>query len=234
VKRLGSAFVKVLTACSDMLEVATKLVDKFGSLLTPEERNAVSTAFKNNVSQLRAASRIITSIEEKERASGHHEHANVTSGARVEIEEILEKSCRQVLDIARRLTTGASGEDEVFYFKMAADYSRYLSEFLSSGKNDALHEAQQNYQKCMDLADDRLPFAHPLRLGGILNYSVFQYEIENKKKNAITTATRGFELGIQGLESLSEELYSDAALLLQLLRDNLAQWSKEESQTVQL
>lgn len=68
---------------------------------------------------------------------------------------------------------------------------------------------------------------HPLRLGLVLNYSVFLYE---NKKNAIRAcklARDSFDEAIADLDNVEDEFYKDATLIMQLLRDNLTLWTEE-------
>ena len=46
------------------------------------------------------------------------------------------------------------------------------------------------YQKASEVAGDKMPPTHPIRLGLALNYSVFHYEIQNKPDKACELAKR--------------------------------------------
>ena len=65
------------------------------------------------------------------------------------------------------------------------------------------------------------PSKHPIRLGLALNFSVFYYEILNFPDCACRLAKAAFDDAIAELDTLSEESYKDATLIMQLLRDNL-------------
>ena len=79
----------------------------------------------------------------------------------------------------------------------------------------------------MSIAQTGLPVTHPVRLGLTLNYSVFCYEVLNEPSTGCELARKGYEDGMQAIETLSEESYNDATLILQLLRDNLTLWTED-------
>ena len=55
---------------------------------------------------------------------------------------------------------------------------------------DNVDKAEKSYQKAFDLAKDNLPSTHPIRLGLVLNYSVFFYEIKNNSAKACELAKK--------------------------------------------
>ena len=87
------------------------------------------------------------------------------------------------------------------------------------------------YKEATDIVygDNGLDSTHPIRLGLILNFSVFFYEILGEKIKAIFLAREAFEEAIVKIDRLPEECYKDATLIMQLLRDNVAVWSAAEN-----
>ena len=73
-----------------------------------------------------------------------------------------------------------------------------------------------------------MPPTNPIRLGLALNYSVFFYEILSQPQDACTLAKHAFDDAISELDSLKEEQYKDATLIMQLIRDNLTLWTSDE------
>ena len=57
---------------------------------------------------------------------------------------------------------------------------------------------------------------------------MFYYEILNQPQEACTLAKAAFDDAISELDSLQEEQYKDATLIMQLLRDNLSLWLSGE------
>merc|ERR1712071_337845 len=139
-------------------------VGKSADELAVEERNLLSVAYKNAVGSRRAAWRIITSVEQKERTKGNEDNATWAKEYCGKVEAELQKICDTVLGLldGNLISKASTGESKVFYQKMKADYFRYIAEF-SEGANK--------------VAEKDLPVTHPIRLGLALNYSVFLYEV---------------------------------------------------------
>merc|ERR1712000_648312 len=112
--------------------------------------------------------------------------------------------------------------------KMKGDYYRYLAEFASGEQREtAANESLSAYQKATTVADTDLASTHPIRLGLVLNFSVFYYEIMNQPESACQLAKKAFDDAIAELDTLSEESYKDSTLIMQLLRDNLTLWTSD-------
>jgi 14-3-3 protein epsilon len=204
--------------------------------LSVEERNLLSVAYKNFVGTRRASWRAIATLEEKENAV---EAAGVVSVMlplvreyRKKIEDELRKICRELLVLLDdHLVPGADDhEAKVFYMKMKGDYNRYLAE-ISSGTEDhqiVKKAAMDAYEKAHEEAVRTMPPVHPIRLGLALNYSVFHCEILSDVDKACTIAKAAFDDAIAMLDTLPDENYKDATLIMQLIRDNLALWTSDQ------
>ena len=173
-----------------------KAVGDDGNELSVEERNLLSVAYKNTVGSRRAAWRIISSVEQKEKSKGNDGQAGYAKDYRVKVENELQKICDTILTL---LDTGlipkaTQAESKVFYQKMKADYYRYIAEFRSGEeKTKAAEEARKAYAEAAKVAKDDLAVTHPIRLGLALNYSVFMYEVLNDPDEACKMARTAFE-----------------------------------------
>merc|ERR1711871_1540877 len=201
-----------------------------GDNLTVEERNLISVGYKNLMSARRTAFRVIESKE----ASMDGADAGMTEykeKVQAELKELIEQVESEVVGI---YTEGAkkATDDEVlvFFYKMKGDYNRYGAEVTSDAlKAEFTEKAQKAYNTAKDLCEvkvpedtgkdyeDALPPTNPIRLGLTLNFSVFMYEILDKKADASTLATKAFEDAIDKLDELTEEQYRDSTLIMQLL-----------------
>merc|ERR1712194_476278 len=116
----------------EMAEYMEK-VGQGGEELSVEERNLLSVAYKNAVGSRRAAWRIITSVEQKEKTKGNEEQAKFAKEYCAKVEAELQKICDTILKLLDNnlISKEASGESQVFYQKMKADYYRYIAEFSS-------------------------------------------------------------------------------------------------------
>ncbi|KAJ1922576.1 hypothetical protein IWQ60_006442 [Tieghemiomyces parasiticus] len=210
-----------------------KEVAKLDGELTVEERNLLSVAYKNVIGSRRASWRIVSSIENKEKSKENEAHLALVGPYRSKIEAELADICNDVLQVLTDdlIPKAANSESQVFYYKMKGDYHRYLAEFSTgTTKKDASDAALKAYQDATEIADEKLPSTHPIRLGLALNFSVFYYEIVNSPDQACTLAQQAFDGAIAELDQLSEDSYKDSTLIMQLLRDNLTLWSQEQMQ----
>ena len=89
--------------------------------LSVEKRNLLSVAHTSAVGSRRGAWRIVTSAEQKDTTEGNKQQA-----AKVEVE--LQKICDGIHALMDKdlIPSASTGELKVFYFKMNADYYRFL------------------------------------------------------------------------------------------------------------
>jgi len=195
-------------------------------LLTVEERNLLSVAYKNVVGVKRQSWRALSQGNFNDLGD------DILSKYRTVVEKELESVCREVISLLVELLklpeSDGTTEDRVFYLKMCADYYRYLSEFKQDEESKA--NADENYKAAYDIAKEKLPETHPTRLGLVLNYSVCCYEIMKKKDDACQLAKEAFDSAIEKLDTLNDSSYKDSTLIMQLLRDNLTLWTSEDHQ----
>merc|ERR1712066_628736 len=186
---------------------------------------------KNAVGSRRAAWRIITSVEQKEKTKGNDEQAKYAKEYCAEVEKELNKICNTILNLLDQTLIGkaTTGESKVFYHKMKADYYRYIAEFSEGdAKSKAAEHARAAYEEAQKVAEKDLAVTHPIRLGLALNFSVFQYEVLSKPDEACKMARTAFEDAIAELDNVAEDSYKDSTLIMQLLRDNLTLWTSDQ------
>merc|ERR1711920_249315 len=126
------------------METVGKLPDE----LSVEERNLLSVAYKNAVGSRRAAWRIITRVEQKEKTKGNEEQAKYAKEYCKKVEDELQKICDTILGLLddNLIPKASGGESKVFYQKMKADYYRYIAEFSDGdAKSKAAESARQAY-----------------------------------------------------------------------------------------
>ena len=214
----------------DMVEKMKLVVnEKSNGVLTSDERNLLSVAYKNVVGARRSSWRVITSIESKENDSSS-KRAELAKSYKEKIESELEKICNEVLGLLDEvlIKNSEEAESKVFYQKMKGDYYRYLSEVKSGdARQKVVDSSSEAYEEALKEAENEMPPTHPIRLGLALNYSVFFYEIMNKPDKACELAKKAFDEAIAELDKLRDDTYKDSTLIMQLLRDNLTLWTSE-------
>ena len=190
-------------------------------------------AYKNVVGARRAAWRVLSAIEQKHKESNEDDDAQLVKEYREQIEVEMDDVCDEVIKVINDhlVPNSKSDEGKVFYHKMAGDYYRYMCEYKTDEQRDgAAQDAMEAYQTATTIAtnggegSDQLSSTHPIRLGLALNFSVFYYEIINKQDKACEIAKKAFDDAIAELDTLPEDSYKDATLIMQLLRDNLTLW----------
>jgi len=212
---------------ADHMQKVGRLPDE----LSVEERNLLSVAYKNAVGSRRAAYRIITSVEQKEKSKGNDQQAGYGREYCGKVEAELQDICDTILKVLddNLIKSASTGESKVFYYKMKADYWRYIAEFTADQKKkDASENARGAYQEASNAAEKDLAVTHPIRLGLALNYSVFQYEVLQNQEEACKMARVAFEDAIAELDNVTEDSYKDSTLIMQLLRDNLTLWTSDQ------
>lgn len=119
------------------------------SELSVEERNLISVAYKNVIGSLRAAWRIVSSIEQKEEGRKNDEHAVLVKDYRSKVEAELSNVCASILELLDKnlIPSGSSSESKVFYYKMKGDYHRYLAEFkIGEERKSAAEDTMLSYK----------------------------------------------------------------------------------------
>jgi len=226
-------FAKLAEQAERYDEMAEKMeeVGKAPDELSVEERNLLSVAYKNAVGSRRAAWRIITSVEQKEKSKGNEENAKFAKEYCGKVEAELDKICNTILKLLddNLIPKATTGESKVFYQKMKADYYRYIAEFTDGDKkSQSADNAKKAYEEAQKVAEKDLAVTHPIRLGLALNFSVFQYEVLSNPDEACKMARTAFEDAIAELDNVAEDSYKDSTLIMQLLRDNLTLWTSDQ------
>lgn len=235
----------------DMVENVKEVCKLTKDALGANERNYLSVAYKNSVATRRAALRCIASMKTRYEARGAKVNVEAVNEYYGKLVDELEGICKDVINLVdtevmpeRILTTlvddRGTREFRVFFIKIKADYYRYLAEFADGKKREeAIENAAKYYEEAVKVActsengDESciLPPPHPIRLGLFLNYSVFQYEIQEKPEEAKKIAKQAFDDALDKLDTAGEMEYKDSTLILQLLRDNSTLWSAQDGLT---
>ncbi|XP_029654647.1 14-3-3 protein 3-like [Octopus sinensis] len=102
------------------------------------------------------------------------------------------------------------------------DYNRYVAEVVPSSE-EFLQASKEAYSRAETLSKD-LPPENIVRLGLILNLSVFYYEIMNDPKKAIQVASEAFAEAYANYDEDWDNTNNDATNILKLMKDNLDLW----------
>lgn len=131
--------------------------------------------------------------------------SNIGKAYRAEIEAEIVKYAKALNDfvLSEILTRDTIDvEQRVAFLKLVADSARYMYEVQPSVKQH-LDLANTYYSDATEVARD-LAKQNAVRLGLILNYSVFMFETLNDPKRGYATAKVAFDDAINGLDELDE------------------------------
>ncbi|OHT16045.1 14-3-3 protein [Tritrichomonas foetus] len=199
--------------------------------LSADERNLLSVAYKALTGSSRSALRTVNAFLEDESIKAIPERVSKLTDLKNRLVKELDDHCNELIQLtdSKLLPAADDAATKVFYEKLKADYYRYSVEFKpESDRKDGSDKAKASYEAAMNIATAELTKANPSYLGLALNYSVFLYEIIGQKQEAIDLADKSFKEAVDLLDELGEDEYSEATLILQLLKDNVALWTEEQ------
>ncbi|KAI7745842.1 hypothetical protein M8C21_025312 [Ambrosia artemisiifolia] len=115
-------YLAKLAEQAERYEEMVKFMEKLVTITTPaseltvEERNLLSVAYKNVIGSLRAAWRIVSSIEQKEESRKNEEHVMLVKDYRSKVENELSDVCDGILKLmdSNLLPSASSGESKAF------------------------------------------------------------------------------------------------------------------------
>ncbi|XP_071711499.1 14-3-3-like protein D [Rutidosis leptorrhynchoides] len=227
-------FMAKLAEQSERYDDMLKLIQNFITItppppteLTVEERNLLNDAYRKVAGSLRTSWFNLTAIEHKLCSSRKKQ---VLKDYRFKVERELTDLCYEILNFldSNLIDSASSSESKVFYLKMKGDYFRYLAGIkIGDERTEAVDAAMNSYKAAQDIAQAELGPAHLIRLGVALNFSVFYSDIMKSTEMACSIAEQAFEEAVDELDNLSEDMYKESYLIMQLLRDNVAVWTSD-------
>ena len=122
--------------CDEEASKATEMKEDLGAEVAKHSSELLSVAYKNAVDSRRAAWRVITSVEQKEKSQGEEQLASYATEYIAKVENELRKIREGVLTLMDKklIRSPSTDESKAFYYKMKSDYYRYLAEF-AKGEN---------------------------------------------------------------------------------------------------
>jgi 14-3-3 protein epsilon len=214
----------------DMMKYTQKIVEistATGGGLKEEERQLLSVAFKNSVNGKRQAVRVITQMEEQHASQGCSPGGiQAIAAYKEKVAGELRANCSDILTTLKQYLIPSASDvvGQVFYMKMEGDYHRYLAEFSTDATANHMQEAHVAYMRAQEAAR-ALPATNSTRLGLTLNISVFFYEVQHQKDQAIQLALASLQEYQAALGSASPEDVRESEQIVQLLHENLGIWN---------
>ena len=219
------------TRYEDMMSFLEDMVKTKTEDLTSDERNLLSIAYKNTISQDRQAIRTLLAYESKEAKKSESPYLDFIREYKAKVQKELEELCNKInttID-SSLLPKATTDEAKVFYHKMKGDYYRYIAENIDGDLKKKYSDlGLASYNAALE-ASKTIDYKNPIKLGLALNLSVFYYEVVNNREEACKLAQETLEKSKEALEGVDEEEdeVKDAMSIVNLLQENLEMWNAE-------
>ena len=216
----------------DMMNFLEDMVQKKSSDLSSDERNLLSIAYKNTISQDRQAIRTLLAYESKEAKKNESPYLEFIREYKTKVQKELEQLCNRInktID-THLLPKADSAEAKVFYHKMKGDYDRYIAENVDGDiKKKYSDLGLAAYNAALEASKD-IDYKNPIKLGLALNLSVFYYEVVANKEEACKLAKETLDKAKDVLGGVDEDddEAKDAMSVVNLLQENLDMWNSED------
>ena len=211
----------------DMLEFIKPLLDKTEEL-TVDERCLVSVTFKTLCDGKRSAWQVISNLEQNQKYESVKEPIGKYKKF---VEDELKSLCKHAIEVIEEklFNKTVTTEGKVFFLKIKGDYYRYMAEITTGPEfDDNADKALKTYLEAKKVSSEGLlDFLNPVRLGFLLNFSVFFFEIKKNPKEACQIAKAAVDEATSGFQMLEEEQYKDTTYIMQMLKENLIAWTSD-------
>lgn len=205
------------------------LVVGTGVPMTKTEDNMLAVAYKRLLDTKRTSRRTLSGIIERSVVAWE-----VTTARRYReaVDEEIRALCANVLSIIGGwLSSRAAASDPatgVFYWKLCGDYNRYTAEVTEdpADRDRVVTDSRAAYERAEELGRQTLHPIDPIRLGLMLNYSVFLYQMCRERQRGHDVAKQAFDDAVAEIDSIGRT-HNDTTVILRLIRDNLTIWIQE-------
>ena len=219
------------TRYEDMMAFLEDMVKTKTEDLTSDERNLLSIAYKNTISQDRQAIRTLLAYESKEAKKTDSPYLEFIKEYKAKVQKELEDLCNKInatID-SSLLPKATTDEAKVFYHKMKGDYYRYIAENIDGDLKKKYSDlGLASYNAALE-ASKSIDYKNPIKLGLALNLSVFYYEVVANRDEACKLAKETLDKSKDALQGVDEEEdeVKDAMSIVNLLQENLEMWNAE-------
>lgn len=220
--------------------ISTQLKEEISKNL----RNLLYIAYKNHFNPLRNSLKVIIAYETKEKRKEISLYLPYIQEYKTKIETLLTNSVNNILNfiesVIKNNTINNNIENKIFFLKLKADFNRYMCE-ISQGelKEKVRGDALLFYQESYSISKD-LYILNITKLGLVLNYMIFLFEVMNDIEQSIKIGSENLEKAKNEIESLEnnesknkEKNYeldddiNDIKDLLSLIENNIITWKIE-------
>ena len=213
------------TTChQEKVDMMRKVIE-LNPVLSHDERNLLSAGYKELISVHRDGLRILAEMAEHDEGKANQHRIGQITAVREKIVAELEEKCNELIKLIDEtlLPAATNPEARLFYEKLRGDYLRYIYE----ARNDpaVAERAKESYDAALKIARTELEPCKPACLGAILNYAVFLFDVMGQCEEAIELSRKTYNEYCEVVDQNSGDSYSEATLILQNLKNNVALWT---------
>jgi hypothetical protein len=220
---------------SDLSEEALKYIEEVIILkdgnIEEEEKNLLFNSLKKLINFRRESWRTINALESKEMKNKSSLLPRVTelkTNLSEEIKTYVNKGLKIIDD--KLLKNDTPDELKAMYFKIKGDYTRYIIELTPKDREEEYNilkdKVDEYYKTGLNLCES-LSNLNTTKIGLILNYTVFLYEIVKDYKNAYIIANNTYQSITKSLndDNYDSSLLKDLNKMLNILKENISKWA---------
>lgn len=196
-------------------------------------RTLLSICYKNLISKDREALHCLSSYYKIEQQKDEKTpYLSFIQEYQQKILQELENLVKEISStINSKLVTKATNDEaKCFCYKLLGDYNRYVAENEeeSEKKNEYKENAKKAYESAIEFGKN-LVYDNGVKIGAILNYSVFLYEIEGDKKMGVKIAQEGYDkcreiIGDKEKDGEGDDV-KEIRNIMELIEENLNMWN---------
>lgn len=214
----------------DAVHYSDEMILTSEGILNKDMQRVLIGAYSNLIVPLRASWRQLCQIETEEKVA-----KKMINEIKILKQNQIAQNCEKFIKMINEniLTRKLTDEEEALFLKVKADHYRYLAEItqghqLYINKQNAFHFYKEAYMKAENFDD-----LNSTKLNIALNYSVFLYEILNKRINSFFFAKEALYKALRSLKNceedeLTNEDMRDTLMIIEVLNKNVEDWYKEE------
>jgi 14-3-3 protein epsilon len=214
----------------DAVHYAEEMTTYSETMLDKKQQKILLGAFNLYLVPLRTSWRQLCQYETEEKVA-----KKMINEIKLQKEEKIKNTCEKVIKLISEfiLKKKLTDKEEALFTKVKADHYRYMAEITTGHE---LYINKQNAFNCYKEAYTKAEHFEDLdatKLNIALNYSVFLYEILNKRINSFFYAKEALYKALRALkdcneEELTNEDMRDTLMIIEVLNKNVEDWYKEE------
>ena len=215
----------------DMIEILENLINIKKEEMNLDEKNLISIAYKNYISEIRSAISIIITYENKEISKEKSPYLEYIKEYKEKIIKELEIECLKICNSIENIIMPKleTKEKKVFFGKLKGDYYRYIAENTEGEIKQKYSDLSlKTYNETLIEANN-LNYKNSNKLGLLLNLSVLYYEVNLNFNEALNLAKDTLNKGKEELNGVDEdnEQFKESISILNLLNDNIKMWEMD-------